>query len=87
MISSEAIQTLNLIVNGIGVFILLPILVSVWNYKRRNTDRFDHIERRLDNILLLTNELYQSDKKEVGLDQEAHKTNSGTTIPKRTSRS
>lgn len=84
MISDQlAIQLFNAIFNFLGMAIMIPILFSIWSYKKRTKERFDQIERELDHILLLAHELYQSDvkeKKEAKLDQEIF-VDSRETIP------
>lgn len=69
----QPIQIFNSVVNTISVIVMIPVLFSILNYKRRNKERFDQIEKELDHILLLSHELYQSDVKEKAnplLDQE-----------------
>lgn len=80
----QPIQIFNAIVNALSMFLILPVLISILNYKRRTQKRFDQIERHLDNILLLSHELYQSDVKEKGNDQDTSQTISGKTTPKKT---
>lgn len=62
----QPIQIFNAAVNLASVIVMLPILISILNYKRRTKQRFDEIETNLDHILLLAHELYQSDVKDKG---------------------
>lgn len=76
----QPIQVFNAITNLMGLFIVVPLIIFLINMKRRLVKRFDYIETHLDNILLLANEVYQSDKekKVVVLDQKDSTTSTGT---------
>lgn len=81
----QPIQVFNAVVNLLSVLVMFPLLFSIWRYKQRNRQRFDHIEKRLDHILLLSNELYQSDVKEKSNDQELPSIIPGKTTPEKNS--
>lgn len=69
----QPIQIFNAVVNAISMVVMIPILISILNYKKRAQEKFNTIEKDLDHILLLSHELYQSDVKEKAnplLDQE-----------------
>ena len=82
----QPIQVFNAVVNTLSMAVVVPFLISIWQYKRRAKERFDQIERDLDRILLLAHELYQTDikdrKKLLAREAEATKIISGETDPK-----
>lgn len=62
MLDPVQIGLFNAISNIVSLFGLVIIAGIVWGYKRRVQKRYDGINKRLDNILLLTHEVYQSDR-------------------------
>lgn len=70
----QPIQIFNAFTNIFSMLLMFPVLFTILTYKRRAQRKYEELERHLDKILLLTNELYQSDIKEkekaIILDQE-----------------
>lgn len=62
--TSPLYQIINITLNIITLFGIGVITSVVWGYKRRVKERYDTINKSLDHILLLSNELYQSDVKD-----------------------
>lgn len=83
------LQNLNLILNMLTLMGVGAMVSIVWGYKRRVKERYDDINKRLDHILLLSNELYQSDKdaKRDSLEDQKDLTNTGAPSSKVTRRS
>jgi len=70
--SLQPIQIFNAVTNILSMILTVPVLITVITYKKRAQRKYDDLDKHLDKILLLTNELYQSDVKEKAnlLDQE-----------------
>jgi len=60
--NATPIQVFNTIINIVSIFGFIIVLSVVWGYKRRVKERYEEINKHLENILLLTHEVYQSDK-------------------------
>lgn len=86
----STIQAINTVLNLFGVMGLMILTVIIWKYRKKQRERYDLINKRLDHILVLSNEVYQTevkDRKKL-LDREAEATQiiSGKTGPKNNSR-
>lgn len=86
----STIQAINTVLNLFGVMGLMILTVIIWKYRKKQRERYDLINKRLDHILVLSNEVYQTevkDRKKL-LDREAEATQiiSGKTSPKNNSR-
>ena len=61
---ASPIQVINTIFNLFSVINVIIMTSIVWGYKRRVKQRYDEINKRLGHILLLlSNEVYQSEVK------------------------
>ena len=68
----QLLQNLNLTLNLISVTGIGFMAAVVWGYKRRVKERYDDINKRLDHILLLAHETYQTevDRKREDLEDQ-----------------
>lgn len=82
----SAIQLVNTVLNLIGVLGLALLATVIWDYRKKQRQRYDFINKRLDHILVLSHEVYETEVKEKAkqaLDPKDAQTIPGETIPAR----
>lgn len=60
----QPVQIFNAITNIMGIALFAPVVWWIGSRLKKLRDRYTKIESRLDQILLLTHELYQSEIKD-----------------------
>lgn len=60
----STIQLINTVLNLFGVFGLALIATVIWDYRKKQKLRYEFINKRLDHILVLSHEVYETEVKE-----------------------
>lgn len=82
------LQYINAVLNLVGVIGLAILVTAIWDYRKKQKLRYDLINKRLDHILVLSHEVYETEVKEKAkkaLDPKAAETIPGKTIPEKNS--